>query len=354
MRTARFARTLALCLALLASAIAPAAATPMLLLDATTLQVLYAQDAGQPWHPASVTKLMTAYLAFAAIKAGRVTLDTPVTISQHAWNQEPAKSGLEVGESVSLKDALYIMLVKSANDMAVAIAETIGGNEKAFVAQMNLMAQQMGMTATHYDNANGLKSPGQISSARDLAIIALYVKRDFPQYQPIFETQWVQLGAHKLETSNGLLQHFEGVTGMKTGYICSSGLNIVATLERNGHSLLAVVLGASSVRERNEMTAQLFLRGLAGELKPTGQTVLDIKDLATDPVDMSPLICGKKAKAYVKQRMADFPYGLKGKPSFLSDKIAGPTYIATELSKVVDIPMPRPRPDNGVAAVASN
>jgi D-alanyl-D-alanine carboxypeptidase len=343
-----------LCLALFASTAAPASAIPMLLLDASTLQVLYAQDAGQPWHPASVTKLMTAYLAFAAIKDGRVTLDTPVTISQHAWNQAPAKSGLEVGESVSLKDALYIMLVKSANDMAVAIAETVGGSEKAFVAQMNLMAQQMGMTATHYDNANGLKSPGQISSARDLAIIALYVKRDFPQYQPIFETQWVQLGAHKLETSNGLLQHFQGITGMKTGYICSSGLNIVATLERNGRSLLAVVLGASSVRERNEMTAQLFLRGLAGELTPTGQTVLDIKDLDTDPVDMSPLICGKKAKAYVKQRMADFPYGLKGKPSFLSDKIAGPTYIATELSKVVDIPMPRPRPDNGVAAVASN
>jgi D-alanyl-D-alanine carboxypeptidase len=354
MLVARFARTLALCLALFASTAAPASAIPMLLLDASTLQVLYAQDAGQPWHPASVTKLMTAYLAFAAIKDGRVTLDTPVTISQHAWNQAPAKSGLEVGESVSLKDALYIMLVKSANDMAVAIAETVGGSEKAFVAQMNLMAQQMGMTATHYDNANGLKSPGQISSARDLAIIALYVKRDFPQYQPIFETQWVQLGAHKLETSNGLLQHFQGITGMKTGYICSSGLNIVATLERNGRSLLAVVLGASSVRERNEMTAQLFLRGLAGELTPTGQTVLDIKDLDTDPVDMSPLICGKKAKAYVKQRMADFPYGLKGKPSFLSDKIAGPTYIATELSKVVDIPMPRPRPDNGVAAVASN
>jgi D-alanyl-D-alanine carboxypeptidase len=238
--------------------------------------------------------------------------------------------------------------------MAVAVAETVGGSEKAFVAQMNLMAQQMGMTATHYDNANGLKSPGQISSARDLAIIALYVKRDFPQYQPIFETQWVQLGAHKLETSNGLLQHFQGITGMKTGYICSSRLNIVATLERNGRSLLAVVLGASSVRERNEMTAQLFLRGLAGELTPTGQTVLDIKDLDTDPVDMSPLICGKKAKAYVKQRMADFPYGLKGKPSFLSDKIPGPTYVATELSKVVDIPMPRPRPDTGFAAFASN
>lgn len=326
----------------------------MLLVDASTLQVLYAEDAGQPWHPASVTKLMTAYLAFAAIKAGRVTLDTPVTISQHAWNQAPAKSGLEVGESVSLKDALYIMLVKSANDMAVAIAETIGGDEKSFVAQMNLMAKQMGMTATHYDNANGLKSPGQISTARDLAIIALYVKRDYPEYAPIFSTQWVQLGTHKLETSNGLLQHFSGVTGMKTGFICQSGLNIVATVERDGRSLLAVVLGASSVRERNELTAQMFLRGLSGALAPTGQTVVDITDVDADPVDMSPLICGKKAKAYIKQRAADFPMGLKGQPSYLTDRIAGPTYVATELSKVVgDVPMPRPRPD-AAPQVAAN
>ena len=317
----------------------------MLLVDAATLDVLYAEDAGQPWHPASVTKLMTAYLTFAAIKDGRVTLDTPVKISQHAWNQAPAKSGLNVGDSVSLKDALYIMLVKSANDMAVAVAETVGGDEKTFVGQMNTMAKQMGLTATHYDNANGLKSPGQISSARDLAMIALYIKRDYPQYMPIFQTQNVQLGAHKLETSNTMLEHFSGLTGMKTGYICSSGLNIVATMERDGRSLLAVVLGASSARERNELAAQLFLRGLSGALKPTGQTLVDIKDVAGDPVDMGPLICGKKAKAYVKQRMADFPMGLKGKPSYLTDKIDGPTYVATDLGAVVGgIPLPRPRP----------
>ncbi len=317
----------------------------MLLVDAATLDVLYAEDAGQPWHPASVTKLMTAYLTFAAIKDGRVTLDTPVKISQHAWNQAPAKSGLNVGDSVSLKDALYIMLVKSANDMAVAVAETVGGDEKTFVGQMNTMAKQMGLTATHYDNANGLKSPGQISSARDLAMIALYIKRDYPQYMPIFQTQNVQLGTHKLETSNTMLEHFSGLTGMKTGYICSSGLNIVATMERDGRSLLAVVLGASSARERNELAAQLFLRGLSGALKPTGQTLVDIKDVAGDPVDMGPLICGKKAKAYVKQRMADFPMGLKGKPSYLTDKIDGPTYVATDLGAVVGgIPLPRPRP----------
>jgi len=354
MQPSRFARTLMACVVLLISSVPPAMAIPLLLVDAKTLQVLYAEDAGQPWHPASVTKLMTAYLAFAAIKDGRVSLDTPVKVSQHAWNQAPAKSGLEVGDAVSLKDALYIMLVKSANDMAVAVAETIGGDEKTFVAQMNQMAQSMGLTATHYDNSNGLKSPGQISSARDLAMLALYIKRDFPQYGDMFTTQWVQLGPRKLETSNGMLQHFEGTTGMKTGFICQSGLNIVATVEREGRSLLAVVLGASSVRERNELAAQMFLRGLSGAFTPTGQTVMQIADLSTDPVDMSPLICGKKAKAYIKQREKDFPMGLKGQPTYLADKIAGPVYVATELGTVVTgVPLPRPRPQPG-DAVAQN
>ena len=356
MLIARFARILALGLALIASTAAPAGAIPMLLVDASNLNVLYAEDAGQPWHPASLTKLMTAYLTFAAIKDGRVNLDTTVTISQHAWNQAPAKSGLDVGQSVTLKDALYIMLVKSANDMAVAVAETVGGNEKAFVVQMNQMAHDMGLTATHYDNANGLKSPGQISSARDLAMLALYIQRDYPAYMPIFETQEVQLGAHKLKTSNEMLEHFAGMTGMKTGYICQSGLNIVASVKRDGRNLLAVVLGGSSARERNELAAQLFLRGLSGALTPTGQSVIDIKDIDGPPTDMGPLICGKKAKAYVKQRMSDFPMGLKGKPSYLTDKIDGPSYVATELTSVVnDVPMPRPRPDvPATAKVASN
>lgn len=124
----------------------------MLLVDADTMEVLYNDDGGRPWHPASLTKMMTAYLAFAAIKDGRITLDTPVKVSPNAWNQAPAKSGLEVGASITLRDAqLYIMLVKSANDIAVTVAEAIGGNEKTFVEQMNLMASQMGLTATHFE-----------------------------------------------------------------------------------------------------------------------------------------------------------------------------------------------------------
>jgi D-alanyl-D-alanine carboxypeptidase len=332
---------------------APAWALPTLLIDMRNYEVLYAEDAGQPWHPASLTKLMTAYVAFEAIRVGRVSLDTPVKISRNAWNQAPSKSGLEIGESVTMKDALYIMLVQSANDMAVAIGETVSGTEKAFVAEMNRMAEAMGLTATHYDNPNGLNDDGQVTSARDLAMLALYIRRDFPQYLPIFGTEAVKLGKRTLQTNNGLLEHFAGTTGMKTGYICASGLNIVATVERNGRSLLAVVLGGSSARERNEMAAQLLLRGLSGELPGTGQSVIGIANLSTEPVDMRPLICGKKAKSYVAERQAAFPMGLKGKPSYLNDDIDGVVYEATNLGKLVDIPIPRPRPSFVPMPVAS-
>ena len=265
-QVARIARKLALGLLILGLTIQSSAAIPLLLVDARTLQVLYEEDAGQPWHPASLTKMMTAYLAFAAIKDGRVSLDTPVKISQHAWNQAPAKSGLDKGAAVTLKDALYIMLVKSANDIAVAIAETIGGDEKTFVKQMNLMAEEMNLTATHFENSNGLNNDAQVSSARDLAMLALYLQRDYPEYEEMFRVQQVKLGKITLKTSNEMLEHLDGMTGMKTGYICSSGLNIVASMERDGRSLIAVVLGGSSARERNEIAAQLFLRGLSGAL----------------------------------------------------------------------------------------
>jgi len=336
---------LALGFALVAFALQPALGIPLLLVDAKTLQVLYEEDAGQPWHPASLTKMMTAYLAFAAVADGRISLDTPVKVSQHAWNQAPAKSGLDKGAAVSLQDALYIMLVKSANDMAVAIAEAVAGDEKTFVKQMNLMAQEMDLTATHFENSNGLNNAGQVSSARDLAMLALYLQRDYPQYEDMFRAQAVKIGKSTLKTSNEMLEHLSGMTGMKTGYICASGLNIVATMERDGRSLIAVVLGGSSARERNELAAQLFLRGLSGALEPTGRMVTQLANLDGDPTDMKPLICGAKAKEYVKQRQEAFPYGLKGQPSYLTDEIAGPVHVATDLGKIVTgIPLPRPRP----------
>ncbi|KQW74861.1 hypothetical protein ASC89_24965 [Devosia sp. Root413D1] len=331
----------------------PAWANPLLLVDANTFEVLYAEDAGVPWHPASLTKLMTAYVAFAAIKAGTVNLDTKVKVSKNAWNQAPSKSGLKVGASVTMKDALYILVVKSANDMAVAIAETVSGSVPAFVEEMNGMATAMGLSATHFVNPHGLHNEGQVTSARDLAILALILRRDFPEYLPMFGTEAVKLGKAKLESNNGLLEHFAGTTGMKTGYVCASGLNIVATVERGGRSMLAVVLGGSSARERNEMTAELFLRGLSGAVNGTGKNVVQLSNIDEPPVNMRSQICGKEAKAYVKEREAAFPMGLKGHPSYLTDEIDGVTYAATDLGIVVDdVPLPRPRPTWAPAAVA--
>jgi D-alanyl-D-alanine carboxypeptidase len=331
----------------------PVKALPMLLIDAQTGEVLYNEDGGKPWHPASLTKMMTAYVAFAAIQNGRIGLGDTITISKNAWNQAPSKSGLAVGSSITLKDALYILLVKSANDIAVAVAEAVSGSVPAFVAEMNAMAGAMGLTATHYENPHGLHNVKQVTSARDLAVLALYIRRDFPQYLPIFGTEAVTLGKHVLESNNGLLLQFAGTTGMKTGYVCASGLNIVATVERQGRSLLAVVLGGSSARERNEQTAELILRGLSGAVSGNGTSVLQLANLDEAPTNMAPLICGKQAKAYVAEREAAYPLGLKGQPSYLTDMIVGATYRATDLGILRDVPLPRPRPSHAPLATAA-
>lgn len=347
-------RLLAILIVVLAGPLGVARANPMLLVDMQTGEVLFNREAGQPWHPASLTKLMTAYVAFAAIAQGRVALDTPIKISQNAWNQAPSKSGLEVGSAITMQDALYILVVKSANDIAVAVAEAVSGSEDQFVVEMNQMAAAMGLTATHYVNPHGLHNEAQVTSARDLAVLALYIRRDFPQYLPMFGTEAVTLGKASLESNNGLLEHFEGTTGMKTGYVCASGLNIVATVERQGRQLLGVVLGGSSARERNEMTAELFLRGLSGAIKGTGTSVVALANLDAEPINMKSLICGKKAREYVAQREAEFPMGLKGQPSYLTDDIEGAVYRATDLGRTRDVPLPRRRPSYAPMTTASN
>ena len=242
----------------------PAAATPRLLVDMRSGEVLFAEDAGLSWHPASLTKLMTAYVTFEAIAAGRVTLDTPVIVSARALREPPSKVGLPVDTALTLRDALYLLIVKSANDIAIAVAETVSGSVEQFVYEMNMTATALGMSATHYVNPNGLHDTQQVTSARDLAVLALNIRARYPQYDNLFATEAVRLGKAVLESNNNLLTQFAGTTGMKTGYVCSSGLNMVATAERNGRNLMAVVLGASSGRERGEIAAQLMLDGFAG------------------------------------------------------------------------------------------
>jgi len=256
-------------------------------------------------------------------------------MSRKAVNEAPARSGLKAGESLTLKDALYVMLVKSANDMAVAVAETVAGSTDAFAAEMNATAAKLGLVRTHYDNVNGLPDDGQVTTARDLAVLAIDLRRTFPEYDQIYRTHIVTLNKVPLKGNNMLLTSFEGTDGMKTGFICASGLNLVATVNRNGRQLLAVVLGGSSSRERDQLAGQMLTKGFSGDYKDSGSSVVDIVDNTSEPpMDMKPLLCGREAKAYVTARLKAFRLGLKGSPNYLTDKIPSNTYAATDLGPV--------------------
>jgi D-alanyl-D-alanine carboxypeptidase len=324
--------------------LAPAYAIPQLLMDMRTGEVLYQNEAGQPWFPASLTKLMTAYVVFEAIAAGRATLDTPVIMSATARKAPPARLGVPVGTAFRLEDALYMLIVKSANDVATAIAETLSGSERDFVAEMNLNAAVLGLTGTRYANANGLFNPDQKTTARDLAILTLTILRRYPEYAPMFATAEIRFKDERLKSKNDLLGRFEGVTGMKTGFICASGLNIVATANRNGRRLMAIVLGGVSARERGEMAASLLAQGFAGRNNGLGR-VDKIKNLARAPVNMRPRLCGAEAKPYLAERKKSFPAGLNGEPSFLGqEETEGRTIRVTTLGAMRNVPWPRPRP----------
>lgn len=333
-------------LGLILASLTSAWAVPQLLVDMRTGEVLYEKDAGVPWHPASLTKLMTALLAFEAIERGEARLSTPVVTSANALTVPPSKMGFPVDTAITLEDALYLLIIKSANDIAIAIAETLSGTEANFVALMNRRAAEMGLTGTWFANPHGLHDPAQVTTARDMAIIALTIRARFPQYDAMFETQTVEHGQTRSHTNNILLTRFEGADGMKTGYVCASGLNIVATAERGGRNLMAVTMGASSARERGEMTAQMLFSGFAGGYRGTGLSVVQLANrTGFTPVDMRSRICGAGAADYNQERMEAFPAGLEGQVTYLDASITPPVHRMSVLGRLRDIPLPRPRPD---------
>ena len=240
-----------------------AAAGTALVFDTTDSHVLYAEDLDAPWYPASLTKLMTAYLAFVAIRDHRATKQTPIFISPHANKQPPTHLGLKVGRSLPLGDALRALIMRSANDVAVAIAEALGGNELSFVKEMNQTAARLGMTHTHFLNPHGLPSEQQVTTARDMALLTQALLRDFPDEAPLFAETQATIAKIAVRTHNGLLTSFPGGDGMKTGYTCASGYNLIASATRDGRRLIAVVLGEMSNAARNARAAALLERGFS-------------------------------------------------------------------------------------------
>ncbi|CCD87817.1 putative D-alanyl-D-alanine carboxypeptidase [Bradyrhizobium sp. ORS 285] len=262
-------------------------AEALLLVEADTGKVLEAQNATYPWYPASVTKLMTAYVTLKAVKDGKASLDTLLTVSPTAASQSPSKMGYRPGTQLTVDNALKMMLVKSANDMAVVLAEGIGGSIDGFSIMMNETAQRLGMTQTSYVNPNGLPADGQITSARDLAILARAIIRDLPEYEYFVHIPSIRYGRRVVQNFNRLIGRYPGADGFKTGFICASGYNLVASATRNGKRLIAVVLGASSGQARAVRAIQMLDRGFNGnQLSWLKAPLGNVEQLV--PVDATP------------------------------------------------------------------
>jgi D-alanyl-D-alanine carboxypeptidase len=238
-----------------------AIAGPLLLFDVSNSKVLYAEDVDRLWYPASLTKIMTAYVTFDAMKKGDLTLESKLISSETAARAQPSKIGLPIGAEISMELGLRSLIIKSANDVAIMLAEAVSGSEAAFVARMNNTAKRLGMNRTHFVNPNGLPIPGQVTTARDLARLATAVLRDFPEHAHYWKTPYMRIGKRRLRSYNSLLRKFQGADGIKTGFICDSGFNIVASATRSGRKLVAIVLGAPSAKERAFRASSLLEHG---------------------------------------------------------------------------------------------
>jgi len=229
-----------------------------LIVDGATGKVLYARNETAERHPASLTKMMTLYLLFDALKAGKVTMQTQMPVSWHASIQKPTKLGLRPGQTISVDEAIRAIVIRSANDVAVVIAEALGGTESHFGEMMTARARQLGMRETNYHNASGLPDPLQISTASDLAVLGRHLAYDYPQYFPYFGLSGFNYKGAWFPTHDNLIGRYEGADGIKTGYTGASGFNLVSSVTRGTTHLIAVVMGGrTAVRRDLEMVRLL-------------------------------------------------------------------------------------------------
>ena len=236
-------------------------AGPALLFDAENGNIIYAEDENRLWYPASLTKMMTAYIAFEEIKAGRLSLKDELVSSPYAHKQPPSKIGLPIGRKISLDLGLQALIVKSANDVAVMIAEKISGNVDNFSKRMNDTAKKLGMTRTRFYNPNGLPDGRQVTTALDMGRLTQALIKNFPEHSNFFKQIYVRIGKRRLRSHNDILRKYNGADGMKTGFVCASGFNIVSSATVNKRRLVAVVMGAKNSATRRVRVIKLLNYG---------------------------------------------------------------------------------------------
>ena len=246
-----------------------------IVVDAQNGSVLQSVNPHARWYPASLTKVMTVYLVFEAVEAGTLELDEELTVSTHAASQPPTELGIGAGDKISVEQAILAVILRSANDVAVVLAERIGGTEEAFAKMMTAKAQQLGMARTQFRNATGLPNPDQVSTARDMAVLGIALLERFPQHYHFFSVMSFTYAGHSFGTINGILSRYPGADGIKTGFTCGSGYNLLASAVRDGRRLIGVVLGGVSNEERHGEMIALLDKGFAtGSADSSGDTFL--------------------------------------------------------------------------------
>ena len=248
-----------------------------IVVDYRTDKILAAKDPAARVEPASLTKLMTAYIVFQELAAGKLKLDEPVTVSEHAWRSEGSRTFIELGKPVSVQDLILGMIVQSGNDATIALAERIAGTEETFAQMMNANAKRLGMSGSHFENSSGLPAPEHYTTARDLSLLAGAMIREYPQYYKWFSVREFEHNGIKQQNRNGLLEKDPTVDGLKTGHTDSAGFCLVTSALRDGMRLISVVMGSASMKARENASAALLNYGFTfydTKLVVKGGTVL--------------------------------------------------------------------------------
>ncbi len=268
------------------------AAAASITVDAGTGTVLSADAPNHLWYPASLTKLMAVYVALSEIKAGRLRFEDEIEVSRHAARQSPVKFGLRPGQVITVRDAINATIVASANDAAVALAEKLAETESAFAARMTGTAMELGMTRTIFLNASGLPAGGQVTTARDMAVLATAFLRDFPDHYDLFNQRSVTIGKRSLGTVNSILGAYDGADGMKTGFTCASGYNMVASAERDGRRIIGVVLGSRNGGARTLAMKRLLDAGFSTAPLPVPDLVAVADEVTGDDAGPPTILTG--------------------------------------------------------------
>ena len=344
---------------ILAPAAVLAAPFAAYVMDARTGKPVYAQNADTPLHPASLTKMMTLYIAFAAVERGQVRLDSKFPITSNAAAEPPSKLGLKAGQKIELRYLIRAAAIKSANDAATAIGEGLAGSEPAFAAQMTATARALGMRNTQFRNANGLTQQGHYSTAHDMSILGRRLFYDFPQYYSLFSRRSADAGIAQVHSTNKqFLDNYPGADGIKTGYTRAAGFNLTASAQRGNKRIVATVFGGTSTAQRNQMMGQLMDAGFGRapqrvrEVRPEPVTLVDTRVVRRAQVEPKPVATSPQPQRLVLAASA--PPAQRRSSAQASTVPAGDALTAA-LAGAAQQPAPKPEADSkpGIALASS-